>query len=613
MSPPRSPTAHVSLPSINELFPEHLLTNPPPGTHPYSPSSYRTSPPAPFAPSSTHSSPNIPPIAGSSEHPRLPHSSAFEYPRLNGDAAMAAITKPRPAFRVMMSPHEAGSAMDVARSPELSHYENGDEQRRLAFPPNVYLSVPTTPAGVSSMQQPDEADSVPGSEEKRHRCPHCNKRFNRPSSLNIHVNTHTGAKPFVCRYPGCNRRFNVNSNMRRHYRNHLTARRRDAVARMMPESPSPPGMSASPSRSPEPPHHPTAGYPDPYAPAQYHADPRGRPYPGPEYTYGYTYDYDRQHEHEHEHERRAYPYSPPPSARAKSEAGDADFGVPESSVRDERERCRLRANSSPVPRFREERTRPRASSCNVPGCDCATPISTALRPAFTETDGRPLPAPSPLSRPLARQLASAKMQCAAITTDARASISAPLSTGDRTCGARAFSDSGECEILMRRWAGLEKAAGRALWSDVQGLQGLWLQIVVGRRSRVGIKAMDGRESERTADGTVGLGVASGGCVGRSGVPLMRFVRGERQGVVGSLGDRRMEGRSGICKRCHPRRKAKKARWEASVFIPLPQDQTMVVVPYNADEDPVLAHVIDEGRASPDVVRANHGDLEGPMK
>ncbi|EJF59994.1 hypothetical protein DICSQDRAFT_33224, partial [Dichomitus squalens LYAD-421 SS1] len=55
---------------------------------------------------------------------------------------------------------------------------------------------------------------------RRHCCPHCSKRFNRPSSLAIHVNTHTGAKPFTCAYPGCNRKFNVNSNMRRHYRNH---------------------------------------------------------------------------------------------------------------------------------------------------------------------------------------------------------------------------------------------------------------------------------------------------------------------------------------------------------------------------------------------------------
>ncbi|ETW77047.1 hypothetical protein HETIRDRAFT_18791, partial [Heterobasidion irregulare TC 32-1] len=55
---------------------------------------------------------------------------------------------------------------------------------------------------------------------KRHTCPHCSKRFNRPSSLGIHVNTHTGAKPFVCPHPGCGRAFNVNSNMRRHHRNH---------------------------------------------------------------------------------------------------------------------------------------------------------------------------------------------------------------------------------------------------------------------------------------------------------------------------------------------------------------------------------------------------------
>ncbi|KAG6875587.1 hypothetical protein C0992_003184 [Termitomyces sp. T32_za158] len=57
---------------------------------------------------------------------------------------------------------------------------------------------------------------------KKHVCLTCSKRFNRPSSLRIHVNTHTGATPFRCPWPNCAREFNVNSNMRRHYRNHTT-------------------------------------------------------------------------------------------------------------------------------------------------------------------------------------------------------------------------------------------------------------------------------------------------------------------------------------------------------------------------------------------------------
>ncbi|WWD06972.1 hypothetical protein V865_005069 [Kwoniella europaea PYCC6329] len=55
---------------------------------------------------------------------------------------------------------------------------------------------------------------------RRHICPVCDKRFNRPSSLNTHMAVHTGAKPYMCSRPDCQRRFSVSSNLRRHERTH---------------------------------------------------------------------------------------------------------------------------------------------------------------------------------------------------------------------------------------------------------------------------------------------------------------------------------------------------------------------------------------------------------
>ncbi|CDK27392.1 unnamed protein product [Kuraishia capsulata CBS 1993] len=54
----------------------------------------------------------------------------------------------------------------------------------------------------------------------RNRCAICNKQFKRPSSLQTHMYSHTGEKPFKCDWNMCGKVFSVRSNMVRHYRLH---------------------------------------------------------------------------------------------------------------------------------------------------------------------------------------------------------------------------------------------------------------------------------------------------------------------------------------------------------------------------------------------------------
>ncbi|KAI0305757.1 hypothetical protein B0F90DRAFT_1700817 [Multifurca ochricompacta] len=76
-------------------------------------------------------------------------------------------------------------------------------------------SYPTTSSAISSGLVTPEQPSA------KYECPYCGKGFTRPSSLKIHVHSHTGERPFRCTFEGCSRTFSVQSNMRRHARTHL--------------------------------------------------------------------------------------------------------------------------------------------------------------------------------------------------------------------------------------------------------------------------------------------------------------------------------------------------------------------------------------------------------
>ncbi|KAI1790650.1 hypothetical protein LXA43DRAFT_1145427 [Ganoderma leucocontextum] len=172
------------------------------------------------------------------------------------------------------------------------------------------------------------ADQCPPDDDRRHGCGICHRRFNRPSSLMIHMNSHTGAQPFKCPFPGCMRRFSVNSNMRRHYRNH-----REGAA-----------MTA------QAPPYPTSPYRTPEAPRLYYS-PSSSP-------------------------SSSLPSSP-------SHTDDGQFDTAESSSSCAPSARARRSRSIVLPRA-QDRPSARPRACTVPGCHCDEAPAPALRPAFQQ-------------------------------------------------------------------------------------------------------------------------------------------------------------------------------------------------------------------------------------
>ncbi|KAJ9094395.1 hypothetical protein QFC20_006897 [Naganishia adeliensis] len=83
-----------------------------------------------------------------------------------------------------------------------------------------FTSAPRAPARTVSTPAVFSLSStaLPG---PRYSCDHCGKSFSRPSSLKIHIYSHTGEKPYKCTWPNCTRSFSVQSNLKRHAKVHL--------------------------------------------------------------------------------------------------------------------------------------------------------------------------------------------------------------------------------------------------------------------------------------------------------------------------------------------------------------------------------------------------------
>ncbi|PLB37810.1 uncharacterized protein BDW47DRAFT_34792 [Aspergillus candidus] len=96
-------------------------------------------------------------------------------------------------------------------------YDNGHLSRTLPRPSSLLTG--SAPPGPQSMMS-QFSSKMPSNTQKKHKCKVCDKRFTRPSSLQTHMYSHTGEKPFACDVEGCGRHFSVVSNLRRHKKVH---------------------------------------------------------------------------------------------------------------------------------------------------------------------------------------------------------------------------------------------------------------------------------------------------------------------------------------------------------------------------------------------------------
>lgn len=116
--------------------------------------------------------------------------------------------QPNPQFRRARAHTTSGYPPTMIFEPHVYNNDNNNNNNNQQ----------TNDSQMMMMMRGDNVKTT--SNSHRYHCQHCRKSFSRPSSLRIHIYSHTGEKPFKCHHQGCGRSFSVHSNMRRHLRVH---------------------------------------------------------------------------------------------------------------------------------------------------------------------------------------------------------------------------------------------------------------------------------------------------------------------------------------------------------------------------------------------------------